>query len=491
MNRIRAVIFDMDGVLIDSEIVYLNYQYEVLHRKYPWITRKSLFPLVGISGEEGKKYLAEVLKRNIEDPEFQQELRDLYLGCQVYYPDILRPQVQEVLVKLKNMGFQIALASSSSLENITTVLKQCEIREYFDVIVSGEQFERSKPDPEIYQYTMHKLSRKKEECLIIEDSTYGIQAANRAGVRVVALKDQRFGFDQSSADLLIEDFGKIPSIAMCGGELIKAAFFDIDGTLAEEKTHYIPESLYTALENLSSNGIRTFLSTGRHPLEVVQENLIADLEFDGGIYINGQLCEYHGDTISCVQISKQSLKALKDFLQQYSRSCIFFEENQMYTNLIDERIIEEQARIGTKVPEVKDIEHLEDRTILQVIPFITEEEEQVLMEAMPDCELFRWGKSVVDVNCRVCGKDAGMKAICKALAIRPEETICFGDAQNDLRIIEKAGIGVAMGSAPDYVKKVADYVTGTVREDGIYKALVHFGLICEKKKEGLCKQKRE
>ena len=71
---------------------------------------------------------------------------------------------------------------------------------YLDVIVSGEQFKESKPNPEIYQKTAELLGVLPEECIAIEDSTVGITAAHRAGVKVIALRDDRFDFDRSLAD---------------------------------------------------------------------------------------------------------------------------------------------------------------------------------------------------------------------------------------------------------------------------------------------------
>ena len=152
-------------------------------------------------------------------------------GCQVYYPDILRKEVRPLLHELKQMGLQVALASSSSRECIEQVLTQCEIRELFDCIVSGHEFTRSKPDPEIYRFTMDKLGRKPEECLIVEDSTYGVQAGTAAGGVVAALRDERFPFDQRAAQLHIDSLAELPALAACGGKRIRAAFFDVDGTL--------------------------------------------------------------------------------------------------------------------------------------------------------------------------------------------------------------------------------------------------------------------
>ena len=180
MKPIKAVIFDMDGVLIDSEPVYLHHQYTQLKPSYPWITVESMYPLVGISGQEYMPFMAKLCRRT-DDAVFRQEMDAMNADCRVYYPDILRKEVRPLLHELKQMGLQVALASSSSRECIEQVLAQCEIRELFDCIVSGHEFTRSKPDPEIYRFTMDKLRRKPEECLIVEDSTYGVQAGTAAG----------------------------------------------------------------------------------------------------------------------------------------------------------------------------------------------------------------------------------------------------------------------------------------------------------------------
>lgn len=196
---IRAVIFDMDGVLIDSEIVYIRHQCERLQKKYPWVTQESLYPTVGMSGTEDRLFLAKLLRREAGDPAFLREVEDLYQSCEISYPDILNPQAADVLKRLRKMGLQIALASSSSMKNIQHVLHTCGIAQYFDSVVSGDAFRRSKPDPEIYQCAMRQLGRQPEECLVIEDSTYGVQTGAAAGAVVVALRDDRFPFDQSAA----------------------------------------------------------------------------------------------------------------------------------------------------------------------------------------------------------------------------------------------------------------------------------------------------
>ena len=205
----KAVIFDMDGVLIDSEIVYIHNIYEYFNEKYPHIKLEDYYPSVGMNSTEDKPFFAGLLGEDPTDPVFLEELHRAYVSNPIYYPDILRPQVPELLKALKDKGLQVAPASSSSPQNIERVLTQCGIKGYFDHIISGYQFKRSKPDPEIYLYTMEQLGRKPEECLIVEDSTYGIEAGVAAGVAVAAIRDDRFPFDQSKAAYHIDALDEI------------------------------------------------------------------------------------------------------------------------------------------------------------------------------------------------------------------------------------------------------------------------------------------
>lgn len=476
---IRSVIFDMDGVLIDSEPVYQECIYQGLLPLYPWVKREDFYPMAGMNGTEDKLFLANLTHRDASDPDFLKQINDIFGNCKVHYPDIMRSQVPELLRTLKEMGLKLALASSSSGETIEQVLRECGLKEYFDVVVSGYQFHESKPNPEIYFCTMEQLGSTPEECLVIEDSDYGIEAGTAAGATVAALRDSRFPFDQGKAQLHIDSLDEIPALVRRGAREIKAVFFDIDGTLAAIGSHTIPESTKTALRRLKAQGISVVLSTGRHVMETEQENLISDLVFDGAVWMNGQLCELGGQVIWENHIPGAQLKALKEFLERKGRSCVFLEKDEMYCNLIDERMRKEQEKIGTAVPPVKDLDSIkiEERKVYQAIPFITQQEEAELLEVLPGCRITRWGEEVVDLIAGEAGKEQGIRAIYTAMGITADEVMAFGDGENDISMLELAGIGVAMGNAIEEVKATADYVTDDIEQDGIYNALAYFGLL--------------
>lgn len=202
---IKAVIFDMDGVIIDSEMEYLQYDLEFAKTKNPNIRLEALFGMVGSSREDAWICMADAIGNGQNWEELRNEFKDeVNSFAKMDFRKIYRPQVTELLKSFKEYGLKIALASSTQMDIIERVLQENEIQGYFDVVVSGQQFRKSKPDPEIYHYTANALGVKEAECFVIEDSTFGITAASRAGMMIAAVIDNRFGFDQSLADYRVE-----------------------------------------------------------------------------------------------------------------------------------------------------------------------------------------------------------------------------------------------------------------------------------------------
>ena len=195
---IKAVIFDMDGVIIDSEGVYLKHMLAFVRMINPAVTEEQLRQVVGRSAADCWKRVRELA--GVDTP--WETLRDQYRSgrwgspLQVDYRAIFRPEMRLAVAELRRKGYRLAVASSTGLATVRQALDENGIGGEFDAVVSGEIFRESKPNPQIYHHTAGLLGVRVEACLVLEDSTVGIQAALAAGMRVAALTDERFGFEQ-------------------------------------------------------------------------------------------------------------------------------------------------------------------------------------------------------------------------------------------------------------------------------------------------------
>lgn len=202
---IKAVIFDMDGVLIDSEGVYLDAMLRFAQRKNSKVEKADIIGIVGKTSQDEW----EIIENVIDNGQSWQQLRADYrnwtdVSQSIDYTAIFRREARDVLAELKVRGYRLALASSTHRQLVLHVLFQNHILNNFEQIVTGDMFRRSKPDPEIYHFTAGRLGVKESECFVLEDSTVGITAAHSAGMKVAALVDDRFGFDRSLADYEVE-----------------------------------------------------------------------------------------------------------------------------------------------------------------------------------------------------------------------------------------------------------------------------------------------
>ena len=214
---IKAVIFDMDGVIIDSEGIYLNYLYEYAKTKNPEVTLESLHGTVGTT-EAG--LLDGCGEGDATNGQTWQELHDEYLGRWTdifnsidYLSIIFRPEILDVMDRLKAEGFRLAVASATNIEQVERILKENGVASRLERMISASTFKRSKPDPAVYLYTAEQMGLQPEECLVIEDSTVGITAGHCAGMTVAALIDNRFSFDRSLADYELNSLEEIVPLA--------------------------------------------------------------------------------------------------------------------------------------------------------------------------------------------------------------------------------------------------------------------------------------
>ncbi len=211
MNK-KAIIFDMDGVLIDSEPCYLEVFRKFLVKNHRTPDEEILKAIAGASSSQTWIYMTQMWNSPITPEELHREFRRQYPTFSVPYRNVLFPGIKELLRALNRHGLKLSIASSSSHRAIDKMLDETELTPYFSHVVSGEMFQESKPNPEIYLHTLSLIGFLPEECIVVEDSTYGIQAAKAAGLEVVARKDTRFSFDQSQADYFIDQTADLASL---------------------------------------------------------------------------------------------------------------------------------------------------------------------------------------------------------------------------------------------------------------------------------------
>ncbi|MEA4929894.1 MAG: HAD family phosphatase [Candidatus Limiplasma sp.] len=221
-HRIKAVIFDMDGVIVDTEPISRACVLGYLRQYNDTVTERDLEVLVGRGCRDAWEIIAR-LSGTGRDPQVMKDEYDRdwipVHGAKVDYQAIFRPAVKDVLTYAKAQRLRTAVASSTGYQKVKMILTEVGIFGLMDAVVSGEDCARPKPNPDVYLEAARKLSLLPEECLVIEDSTVGIEAAHRAGAFVTALIDGRFSFDRRNADREIAAIDDV--ITILAGDLEK------------------------------------------------------------------------------------------------------------------------------------------------------------------------------------------------------------------------------------------------------------------------------
>ena len=204
------IIFDMDGVLLDSEPMHQEIIYEVFQLKGIPFDKAYIQTLTGMSAFP----MWEKVKRDAQRTESVEELMQFhrdYLFKRL--PEVkvpLVPHVKEVLEKFKNEGKHLSLASSSGRKLIDIFTQQTNIAHYFEVIMSGDDVQYSKPNPEIFLKVAQWYHLPATQFTVIEDSTNGVKAAKSANMKCIGFDNPLSGGqDLSQADLLIHSMQEL------------------------------------------------------------------------------------------------------------------------------------------------------------------------------------------------------------------------------------------------------------------------------------------
>lgn len=258
--------------------------------------------------------------------------------------------------------------------------------------------------------------------------------------------------------------------------MVKAVFFDIDGTLVSFQTHRISPAVLGGLHRLREKGIKLFIATGRHRHTIGPAAGV--FPFDGFVTVNGQYCCAGEQVLRSNPIPRPEVARQVELLKVTGAPCLFAGESGILFVNPGPRIGSFPQQLDFPLPDPVPLGRVLQEEIYQMTAFFTKEEELAMEDRFfPGLETMRWHPDFVDVIAPEGGKDRGMDVILDHFGIDLSQSMAFGDGENDLPMLRHAQIGVAMGNADDLVKGQADYVTGSVDEDGVLTALEHFGLL--------------
>ncbi|MBP5392167.1 MAG: HAD family hydrolase [Bacteroidales bacterium] len=260
---------------------------------------------------------------------------------------------------------------------------------------------------------------------------------------------------------------------------VKAIFFDIDGTLVSFKTHRVTQSNLEVLDALRRKGIKVFISTGRM---LGMTSVLDGIEFDGYIANNGAaVYDSSKKMVHGRLIPRKELYSLRERLKTENLppfAVSFMTADNYYLNCPSERAEEVARIVGVAPPVLSNIDDIVEMDVYQMCVYLKGKPLDDVMEGwLTGCTASVWNPVFADVNEKGITKAYGIDRMLEIFGIDLSQTLSFGDGGNDIPMLEHTAISVCMGNADDSVRAASDYVTETVDEDGVAKALARLGIL--------------
>ena len=211
---LSAIIFDLDGVLADSEPWWNQIDAKLLAEYGATYRGEYHQNVVGVNYRLAVEFYKKAFGLSAPTEEMMQrrgEIATEFFANRVG----LFPHVEEVLQELRQMRLRLAVATSSVGQSVRPFLDRHQLTKFFEIIVTGEEVERGKPAPDIYMHAAEQLGIPADACLVVEDALPGVAAAKAANIRVVAIPDRRFVDPdkyKTEADYVLNSLKELPAL---------------------------------------------------------------------------------------------------------------------------------------------------------------------------------------------------------------------------------------------------------------------------------------
>jgi len=206
----KGVIFDLDGVLVDTGWAHRQAWYDLAEKEGFQMTDEFFY---GTFGMQNYQIIPMLLGPQLP----AQEIERMSQWKEKRYRELIAEKltlatgVKELLDELKNRGFLLAIGSSAPRDNLELIFRRLNLRHYFDAHITNEEVSKGKPSPETFLKAAEKLSLPPSRCVVVEDAVQGVEAARAAGMPVIAVTTTRAPADLQKADLIVDSLAELKS----------------------------------------------------------------------------------------------------------------------------------------------------------------------------------------------------------------------------------------------------------------------------------------
>ena len=208
MNKFKAVIFDMDGLMFDTERLLRRLWIQACKKFNINVSDDTFNKIIGLKKEDGRK----ILEKELGDKFNYQEVRNVRDNMYFEYLEKngtpIKKGLKELITFLEENNIPKAIASSSKREFINILLDKANLSEHFPIIVSGDEIINGKPNPEIFLKASEKLKIEPNKCLVLEDSNVGVKAANTAGMEVIMIPDM-LKINEENKEVILKSYDSL------------------------------------------------------------------------------------------------------------------------------------------------------------------------------------------------------------------------------------------------------------------------------------------